>query len=68
MNQKLCHVTNVLRFRLAKQIFWNESAAMATQASGLKIHLSVFRFRPGHCFQRQNISLSESATHPLIGV
>jgi len=41
-------VTNVLQFHFWKRSFCSESAVMATRASGLKILVSVVRFRPGH--------------------
>ncbi len=51
-NQKQFRVTTVLQSHAQKPTFWMKFAAMATWASGLKILVSVVRFRPWALFSK----------------
>ncbi len=46
LNRTICRVTTVLQSPLQRPTFCIKFAAMATRASGLKILVSVVRFRP----------------------
>jgi hypothetical protein len=51
-NQKQFRVTTVLQSRARKPTFCMKFAAMATRTSGLKILVSVVRFRPWALFSK----------------